>query len=157
MRFVFNGITFSIGFRHDKSRSLGDHHGHNVCILRRIDGQLHDAGYGIWCSNCQMEIGQTVPKRLRDRKTHCVIRAHVNGDWRVVLAGTGDPNEQEGDRFTKEVGRRASLSNALARENWFTMVREWPAGLQLLANLRATFKQAAWASFNNRKGITNGN
>ncbi len=72
------------------------------------------------------------------------------------LPRVGNPNEDEGDRFAKDIGRLASLANALARENWFTIEngeeidREWPVGLAPLANLRAVFKAAAWECFNNR-------
>lgn len=159
MRFTFNGIVFAIQFRHDKSRNLGDHWRHHVGVTREMmqDASLHSTGFVIWCDSCKTRIGQ-VSKRFRDRKTYCVIKAHLNGEWVDVFTGTGDPNEQEGDRFCKEIGRRASLSNALQRKNWTfegcgvkEIGRDWPAGLELLSNLRATFKQAAWAAYEERK------
>jgi hypothetical protein len=170
MRFEFLGYQFRIVFRHGKSVLLSDHFRHDVFIIRKgRDGQAF-FGYGIWCRQCKMEIGH-VSKALRERKTYCVIQYAeignpVNGKdlWVTVFMGVGDPNEKEGDRFTKEIGRRASLSNALRLDNFNVDEQDdaggWESsastnlkkiGLQRLSNLRGTFKEAAWAAFNGRK------
>ncbi len=154
MRFTFLDIIFSIGFYHDKPRACGDHIGHPVS-LQKFEGKTT-----VYCEKCALIIGN-VPKRLRKRKTYCTIKAHINGDWIAVFTGIGSPNEKEGDRFTKEIGRRAALSNALLCENFVVVDSRsnltepssnlTQVGMERLSNLRATFKEAAWACFNGRK------
>lgn len=147
MRFTFGGMVFSIVFRHDKSRRLSDHFKHDVGIVRR------DKQYVVKCRQCDVEIGN-VRKADRDRKTYCAIRVHsgkdVKNPWITIMAGCGNPNEDAGDRFSKEAGRLNSLANALLRENF--AIDKLPPAVQFLQHTRGVFKQEAWACFNGRKG-----
>jgi hypothetical protein len=64
-----------------------------------------------------MFIGE-VPKAVRKRRTHCLIEVAELGRWVEVLVGTGTPNEDAGDRFTKRVGCREALAKALSGGKW---------------------------------------
>lgn len=111
MRFEFGGRQFRIRFEHDRSRLLGDHLGHPITVR---NGEL---GVRLRCLSCQMFIGE-VPKSLRKRRTRCLIEVAELGRWVEVLGGIGTPNEDAGDRFTKRVGRREALRNALSGGKW---------------------------------------
>lgn len=158
MKFEFIGFQFRIRFRHDRDRSPWAHIGHTIILERHSK-----FGLVAMCVGCNLVIGgpHGLSKAMAERKTHCLIEYLAGDEWVVVFQGVGNPNEDEGDRFTKSVGRTHSLANALTRENWFAsrlgpsgcyerVDREWPSGLSVLSNLRATFKQAAWEAFNTR-------
>ena len=114
MKFRFKGRLFRIVFQHDLSRAWSDHMGHSVRIGRFA---AKTGKIVLWCSDCKTIIGN-VPKRLRQRETHCSIEECVAGvlpvdsEWRILAAGSSRTNRKAGDRFERRAGREAALQNA---------------------------------------------
>lgn len=163
MKFTFNGAEFRIVFRHDPSRMIGDHIGHNSCIMR------HDRfGIVMQCTDCRVIIGScmhTLPKALRVRKTWCAIQYNelkqkldrgeeVSGiylnrgrHWADLVTGCGTPNVDKGDTFNRAEGRMKALSNALRAP--------WPDHpMEVGVDIKA-FREAAWKAFHDRRGPYN--
>lgn len=130
MRFEFEGNTYRILFKHDKSIELGQHLGHTLHVK-------HHPRLGVVaeCYECDIVIGRVpLTKALCIRRTHCTIQALINTTqkWADSVSGDGTPNLDAGDTFNRTKGRTASLKNALYGTS--------PA-----------FKEMAWKAFNERK------
>lgn len=166
MRFSFCGNEYRIYFRHDPNRLASAHIGHPVRLrdspviedkIEQFILTVRSQRPILRCEYCKIVISIShagLPKALRKRMTHCTVQALAKdalsseGIWVDVFYGNGNPNETEGDRFNKSIGRRASLANALLRENFEPEKLLEP--FKHLSNLRATFKTAAWAAFEGR-------
>ena len=134
MRFTFQGNTYRIVFRHEKSRLMSDHVGHAVEIRKPAPHFKHVA---LFCVTCKLQIGgytkqdpsnwahvYALPKRLRQRKTWCCIQVEepnpsalfpdaAKPTWLDILSGCGRPNYEQGDVFERKAGREAAFVNTL--------------------------------------------
>lgn len=159
MIFEFNGIKFRIFFRHDRSRRMSDHVGHQVRVGRSpgyaeavIAGHNPQERIGLWCDSCKLMIGD-VPKHLRQRLTHATIQlldeSEMPGAWVDVVHGMGRPHSFNkyglgGDQFSTKPGRVAALSNLADGITKGTLEHLFSD------DLLPEFKAAIWTAYNTR-------
>jgi hypothetical protein len=109
------GVEFRIVFRHDRSRKLADHIGHDVNVIRKQLGVGTKTSIVVFCSTCKMSIAG-ITQAMQKRRTWCAIqyrgldRKLVSGAWVDspawfdMRAGFGTPNEDAGDQVRQGAG-----------------------------------------------------
>jgi hypothetical protein len=160
LTFIFEGQRYRIIFRHDISRRLGDHLGHEVYLTR---GPVNHRGpFGatyLVCETCTSKYRLDQPLKLtnlsrreKKRMTFCSIAAERDGEWMTGdFNGSATVNEDAGDIFSREEGRRHALIDALTP--W---VLNQHGGRRRFRRGSAEFRAVVWEAYNSRKSTAEG-
>lgn len=139
MRFEFQGNEYRIVFRHDPSRELSAHVGHNVFL-----GPAIQDGHVILCCNDCREPGSSeyaltlypVGKNQSRRQTHVSIEFLLGKCWIPLIKSSSRVNAKAGDKFNRNDGREAALANAVG---------------DCMVNGKGTFGYHVWRCYFSRK------
>jgi hypothetical protein len=166
MTFVFEGVRYRIVFRHDLSRRLEDHTAHYV-YLRPILGERYRGPAYLMCQTCTQKHKLAVPLKLtgltkaeKRRNTACVILEEIGpANWRPTeFSGVSQLNIDEGDQFSRELGRYHALLDALSprmKASGGALCDPKHAGSRRFYRATKEFRDAAWAAYYSRsqKGV----
>lgn len=139
MTFEFEGATYRIGFRHDRSREWDAHRTHAVS-LQRETGQREFVGpVFLRCDTCGVRLSH-LSKDKRARTTQCVILRLDPEGWSPIGSAAGRLNVKAGDQFKREAGRIAALAAVL----------EVTSDLPTYFSASREFRTLAWRAYNGR-------